>query len=299
MAGRCNKCGQDCIFKEPKNAGEMFGFPCDFCKRVMCRTCSGIGSTEIRTLILSTRALPYICKECVTGFKTALTLSTRVSALEDALVEIRANSTQLLENFEKQVTEISVEVRNMRASFISSLEDIKEDLKIIKENSSGVSAKTNSIDIERAVTAQGNNTNSVLYEMGERQKRSCNLMVFNLPEPTDKNTNEDLTKAKSLLEGLVGSPVDILKLTRIGKPNKNGHRSLRLTLQSNEDVLRLLRNKRKLNRSQAVFIEADLTSGQRNELNSLKAELRRRQQDGEVGLSLRYVNGIPKLVSKN
>ena len=122
------------------------------------------------------------------------------------------------------------------------------------------------------------------------------MMVVNFPQA---NENDDITKSKDMLQSLLGSPVNIVSSARIGKLNKNGHQSLRLTLDSPEMVLRILRNKHKLDRSLKVFLQADLTPDQRAEVNTLKNQLRERQRNGEPNLILKYVNGIPKLITKN
>lgn len=61
----------------------------------------------------------------------------------------------------------------------------------------------------------------------------------------------------------------------------------------------MLTNIRKLGTRQKVYIEADLTPDQRTELVNLKNDLKLRQRNGEKDLFLKYVNGIPKILSKN
>ena len=108
-----------------------------------------------------------------------------------------------------------------------------------------------------------------------------------------------MSKAKDILSGLAGCAVSIVSPTRIGKRNKNGHQSLRLTLDSPEMVLLVLRKRRQLDRNLKVFLEADMTNDQRAEVNALKNELKKRKRIGEGNLVLKYVNGVPKLIPKN
>lgn len=290
MAGTCNKCSVKCIFKEPKSNGDVFGYPCDFCKKVLCKGCTGVSSTEIRFLLLSSRIVPYLCGDCVPGIKTALCLNNRVKALEEALSEVKVANTQKIDVFEVQVREISEEVKNIRTSFLTSLDDIKKDLSIIKSSTS-TSTINNDCRYSAAVVHGG-----VMHEVSERQRRSCNLMVFNLPQDVEV---EDVSRAKDILLGLVGSPVNIVSSARIGKRNKNGRQSLRLTLDSPEMVRLVLRNKRELDRGSKVYLEADLTNEQRTEINALKSELNERKRNGEANLMLKYVNGTPRLITKN
>ena len=142
-------------------------------------------------------------------------------------------------------------------------EDIKKDLMDIKDTTlkDNIGESGHSPGYSTAVVHS-----KVLQEVSERQKRSCNLMLFNFPE----ENVEDLSKAKPFLTDLIGSPINVIGASRIGKRNKNGHQSLRLTLDSGEAVLRALRCKRRIDRSLGIFMEADLTTEQRNELNALK-----------------------------
>lgn len=80
---------------------------------------------------------------------------------------------------------------------------------------------------------------------------------------------------------LVGSPMNFVSLGRIGKRNKNGHQSLRITLESPEVVHHVLKNNHTLDSNLNIFLDADLTNEQRKELNALKNELKVRQRNGE------------------
>lgn len=80
---------------------------CDYCKKVLCRTCSGVNSTEIRALNVSSRIIiPSICKDCVTQVKQLLKLADRVSAIEENLNEIKVGNSQQLDDFEFTIQEI-------------------------------------------------------------------------------------------------------------------------------------------------------------------------------------------------
>ena len=210
--------------------------------------------------------------------------------LEDAVSEVKVANALKINDFENQISVITEEVKSLKTSFLTSFDDIKYDLGII-ENTTASSNEQNKGSYSAAV-AHGN----VMHEFSERQRRSCNMMVFNFPQA---NKNDDITKSKDMLQSLLGSPVNIVSSARIGKLNKNGHQSLRLTLDSPEMVLRILRNKHKLDRSLKVFLQADLTPDQRAEVNTLKNQLRERQRNGEPNLILKYINGIPKLITKN
>lgn len=68
MSEVCSKCGTACFFKDvtkSKDIKDLFGCPCDMCRRTLCRNCSGLSSSEIRVLTAQSRIITYYCPECV------------------------------------------------------------------------------------------------------------------------------------------------------------------------------------------------------------------------------------------
>lgn len=51
------KCSSSCKLRKDKS--ELFGFPCDSCKQVICRNCAGLSASEIRCLPMSPRVLLF------------------------------------------------------------------------------------------------------------------------------------------------------------------------------------------------------------------------------------------------
>lgn len=129
-------------------------------------------------------------------------------------------------------------------------------------------------------------------EMQNRQARINNLMIFNLPE------GNDAVEIPKLLETLSENPPEIVKTTRIGKKNKNGYRSVKVTLSSQNEVLSLLKNRSRLKGSK-VYINSDLTPNQREHEKSVLDELKTRKAQGEDNLHLRYSHGVLVITSKN
>lgn len=132
---------------------------------------------------------------------------------------------------------------------------------------------------------------SVIKEISERQQRASNVMIFNL-----EKSNDDKQKISKLFDEIGASSVQIKQVSRVGKPNKNGHQALKVVLNTCEDVKRVLKCKSKLDRSRAIFINADLTSDQREYLNSIKTQLRDRIAGGETDLTISYIHGVPHII---
>ena len=90
------------------------------------------------------------------------------------------------------------------------------------------------------------------------------------------------------------NPPNILKTVRMGKPNKNNNRALRVTLSFPAEVEQLIKKGYKLKEKQ-VFITFDLTSKEREQYNSVQAELKTRKDNGE-NVVIRYYNRSPSVM---
>lgn len=134
---------------------------------------------------------------------------------------------------------------------------------------------------------------SVIKEISDRQQRACNLMIFNL-----KKSGDDKQLLTNLFEEIGATSVQIRQASRVGKPNRNGHQALKVILTSPEDVKHVLKCKSKLDRSRAIYVNADLTPDQRAYLNLVRTQLKDRIAGGESNLTIAYVNGVPQIITK-
>lgn len=134
---------------------------------------------------------------------------------------------------------------------------------------------------------------SVACELMERQKRSSNIVIFNMPE-----SDNDVNAAKQVFSNLINRNIDIQTASRVGKKNKRGIRALKVILKDSVTAYELLRCKKDPLKERGIYISADLTPSQRTHLNKVKAELSERKNNGEQNIMLKYVNNIPKIVIK-
>ncbi|KAL5232695.1 hypothetical protein ACI65C_000105 [Semiaphis heraclei] len=112
--------------------------------------------------------------------------------------------------------------------------------------------------------------------------------------PNESN-NTSLSVAKELL-----SDLDIIKTKRIGNARSGGRPLLLKFNDANEPRL-LLKNKsklRSLEKWKNVWVNSDLTQYQQTQMKSLKNIHRQKRADGDFNSIIKYVNGVPKIVSK-
>lgn len=143
----------------------------------------------------------------------------------------------------------------------------------------------------------------VIKEVRDRMNRECNIIIYNIPE----NPQTDIVTVGNILN-VVSPEVDVSlsndKISRLGKKDGNSSkpRPVRVTLPSSVIVSKILRNKNKLkndNTHKNIFLKNDETPYQRQLLNTARDNLRRRINEGESNLTIKYVNGIPIVTEKN
>lgn len=181
-----------------------------------------------------------------------------------------------LSDLQTQFTDLTTQLNDLRAKF-ESLND------------------SAAINIAEPVSSlPKTSSESVIREISDRQQRVCNLMIFNL-----KKSNDDERLISQLFDEIEANPVQIKQVSRVGKPNKNGHQALRIVLDNPEQVKQVLKGKTKLDKSRGIYINADLTPDQRDYLNTVKSQLRDRIAGGETDLTISYVRGTPQIIKKN
>lgn len=186
--------------------------------------------------------------------------------------------------------------------------DFKQQLASIKELKETVVELQNEVKLLKAnagqIPSEGQNQcqvfEQVITEIHDRQSRETNIIVFNLNESV-KSTHkdrlaDDIITIQSLFSEIPDVDFNKIQTFRLGKYVENKKRPVKVKLNCKEDVLKLLRNKKLIKTDDNVKISADQTLMQRNHFKSLKSELIRLNESGTSNNTIRYINGIPKIV---
>lgn len=145
-----------------------------------------------------------------------------------------------------------------------------------------------------------NNFIEAISEMEERRERSKNVVVFNIPEskaPTMAQRIEEDTKSTAQMINRI-EPIansDILRIYRLGTSREGACRPIKVELRDFSQAKRLLKSKSTL--PNGLKLKQDLTLKQRAYLTDLRNELESRMKSGEVNLTIKYINSLPKIVS--
>lgn len=267
---------------ESKDA--VFGCPCDCCKKLVCKNCTKLSSTEMRTVVLSSRFMLFYCPQCLVSIQELPKLKLQMSELRNEVEKLKESvNTKLsyadaLKNVEQETRSIKGELENVKTRFSETENAAK--------TSQGVES---SINIEPAIA-----------EMQERERRACNLLLFGFKESKEENREKRQAEERQAVTTLIGHlserlPVEHIKLHRLGRFSKDKVRPVRVIFPSKEEALRVLRARKNLPQ-QDVYIKYDQTPSQREFLRGLVAELKRRQQCGEENLRIKYIGGIPRII---
>ena len=126
-----------------------------------------------------------------------------------------------------------------------------------------------------------------LLEEKEIEKRRLNLIVQALPEDEDDEGN-----VKKLINERLNCDIEIDRsnCTRLGKSSPEKPRPLRIVMKNFESKRKVLDASKQLKNDEEysnVYISPDLTQNQRLQAFELREEKRRRERNGEKGLTIR------------
>lgn len=268
MSKKCSKCSQ-------KITGDDDFIYCDCCKNAYhnMKNCFIMTTTEARALqVKNQRLVVYFCDNCMGIFKQAPLLLKRICSLENEIVELKNELKELKDTVS----------RKNHQDLPQEIEKLKSDLSRIQMYPHGTQP----------------NNEDIVNEIYERQRKSKNIMIFNVREAESNSRDSDLSVVSEIFKDITSDEIQINNVQRIGKKNKNGARALKIVLEDAQDALFLIRNKSKIDKKRKVYLAADQTPMQLSQLKSLKDELATRSERGENNLILKYINGQPRIVEQ-
>lgn len=154
------------------------------------------------------------------------------------------------------------------------------------------------------------NFEEVVQEVSERQVRRKNLILFKVRDPENASSSserqeQDKLKVLSILSYLMpDTNFANINPVRLGRfdPTKSSPRPIKIRLEDERlvhEVMRKARNLRNNNNFSGINISCDRTPRQIAHYKALKDELNRKTAEGNVNLAIKYVKGVPKIVSTN
>lgn len=183
---------------------------------------------------------------------------------------------------------------------IKSYEGLREELDDVKKMLSQSSSP--SPTPATVVTLPPPDTNAIMEEVLERERRATNVILVGIKEcdsniGSERKLFDDLSVKKILQDVNNGGDFceKVVTVQRLGRRDDGKTRPIKVVLTSRQDAVWVLKNKNKAKKE--VRIYDDKTPKQREELNRLRDSLNTRVQNGEANLTIRYVKGVPKIVA--
>lgn len=172
--------------------------------------------------------------------------------------------------------------------------ELKNDIQQLKDEKI---TRSNDFDIE-----------DVIAEINERNKRKCNLVFFGLKEqdqgqPVELRTANEKSSVENILRTIAPSINAVnIKPTRLGHYNEAKCRPIKISLPTEDQVHLAIRSAKNLRKHQIyknISISFDRTPQQIQYYAKIKNNLAERLNSGENNLKIKYVNGVPKIMSEN
>lgn len=132
----------------------------------------------------------------------------------------------------------------------------------------------------------------IIEEINEREKRSANLIFFNLEE-SEEGSGGDTELVNEIISGIRPGIVPA-GTRRLGKKRLGHSRPVCVSMSNKREANLILSNKTRY--SGPVRIFQDQTLKQRNYLKELRTNLQLLKDSGVRDKTIRFVNGVPKIV---
>lgn len=233
---------------------------CDCCKRKIHIDCTDLQQVDDRLTRAKLKCVKIVCNACSDNID-------QFAGLKNAIEAMRADMNSRLTSFDEKLEALENKITT----------------------------------IDGVATSSPLNRETTIREALDRIHRSKNVIVQNVPEHAGSvadRKEHDSVKVSEILTtiGSTSSPVSVI---RLGKARADGKpRALRVVFADSHAAKCALRNKKKLIDSPALSaykIYDDRTRMEIDYLEELRRELKRRMENGEPDLTIRYSRGVPEI----
>ena len=219
--------------------------------------------------------IQWICPECHSG-------CSKIMALLKIVTKRQEKHDRAIQSIGKDVSNLSKKIEKCNKDLV----EVQQSINNIKEEAT---KSSNGANIDHDVLKS-----EIIREIEEREKRKLNLIVYDLSESNEGNTqarmNADRTFIADMIKSEIGKEIQVTEAVRLGKISIDGKpRPTWILLQSEADKVVILRNAKSLKSStnditKNLGIKTDQTPCQRNIWRRLvkeREEKRAQQQTKE------------------
>lgn len=174
---------------------------------------------------------------------------------------------------------------------------LRDEIETLKNTVNGTKPTSSSLSLLES--------EKIIQEFSEREKRKNNLIIYGSNETSNSNKDQIVVDTASISEIFAAVSVEVpeFKVLRLGKfdsSNTSRRRPIKVQLSDESTVLSILkasRNIKSFPRWSNLGFSRDRTLMQREIYRNARTQLQHRLDGGERNIRIKYINGLPEIVS--
>ncbi|CAI6376456.1 unnamed protein product [Macrosiphum euphorbiae] len=220
-------------------------------------------------------------------------MEEQLASIISSLSEIKSTQNKLIQSFNEQNKAIK--------NFSTRFDNLSSQIKKLSDDNASLNGKVSQLELkiknleQNALSTPKTTHLDIINEIADRQSRTNNIILFNLPEATDPSKIKPDSERLKLIFNEMELNIEPIRFFRLGNPSTRA-RPLKITLNDTENVFNVLRAQSKI-RSSDEFKElrfsSDRTLKQREQMSKLRQELETRRSNGENNIIIKYIKGNP------
>jgi len=239
-------------------------------------------------IIADYKQIHWLCQTCDGKINEKIqNLSTDTSSSNKALSEI------VTESLDKVVGQFTAALKDTQDFIKQSFEQIVDAPAGDMETSHAATQPNTSTHVN------GRNAVEAVDEYVERERRKCNVIIHNLPEPGEVSSGEQLRqKDKEKVCSLISTEFkindfEVQRTVRLGSHNPSSPKPRLLLVElkdisTKRQILRQATSLRKSSTWSNIYISPDLTPKERAHNKKLREELKSRKDAGEKNIFIKH-----------
>lgn len=216
-------------------------------------------------------------------------LSKDISSIKDQINEVKVTTDLLVKEQEMLKSELA-NINTFKIEMERKVESLEIDVKAMQSTAMS----------STGLPSQPGDYEHLFSEIHERSQREKNIIISGIVELQSSNIDDrrkhDKTEICNIINKIVPEAIQPIKTIRLGKHNPNKSRPIKAIFERAQDAKLILRNK-SIIKSGTCKIYSDETPNQKKYRLRLTDELNRRIQNGEQNLTIKYINGIPRIIA--
>ena len=256
---------------------------CVWCDGRVHSKCVKMSEEQI-ILLGNVRNVVFFCNICLNTLPIALKYFEDLSPMDSHITTLEKSITDI-QSTGNQVSKQNQEVANQISDLTTKINQLVSNNNQMRSQIEDMKATMHTESTNQTPTAPGmTNSLDIVDEMADRDRRRCNLVVYNFGESDDRK--KDIESFQGLCKDVFKLDVKITKAVRLGPKIPNKQRPLLLTLENIDDKNYLLSHSHFLRKSE-IYIAPDRTKLERAKHKKLVEELKERRSKGETSLVIR------------